>query len=65
VIELEIKMQTQPVLHFSEFFVLSYEFSKFSTLERIKNQNLSYRPLQGFKSSQLYPSAMAGRGKLG
>jgi hypothetical protein len=65
VIEFEIKMQTQLVLHFSEFYMFSYEFSKFSTLERKKNQNLSYRPSERVESSQISPSAMAVQGKLG
>jgi hypothetical protein len=45
--------------------MFSYEFPKFSTLERRKNQNLSYRPSEKVETSQIYPSAMAGRGKLG
>jgi hypothetical protein len=34
-------------------------------LKRRKNQNLSYRPSKRVESSQIRPSAMAGRGNLG
>jgi hypothetical protein len=37
VIEFEIKMQIQLVLHFSEFSMLSYEFSNFSMLKGRNN----------------------------
>jgi hypothetical protein len=52
-------------LTFSDFSIIFYEFPKFSTLKRRKNQNLSYRPSERVESSQIHPSAMAGWGKLG